>query len=93
MTPDRSFLLLLKDINRRLDGGVSLASVARRAGRSRFQLHRRFRRITGETLKQYTLRLQLERAAARLVASDDEIVAIALTSGFASHEVRGGRAF
>jgi AraC family transcriptional regulator len=50
-------------------------------------VHRRFRRITGETLKQYTLRLQLERAAARLIADDGSILDVALASGFASHEV------
>jgi len=87
MPTDRNFLLLLNDITRRLDRGVSLAAVARRAGMSPFQLHREFRRTTGETLKQYTLRLQLERAAARLVAGDEEVMTVALTSGFASHEV------
>jgi AraC family transcriptional regulator len=87
MSVDNKFLLLLNDINRLLDRGVSLDSVARHAGMSRFQLHREFRRTAGETLKQFTLRLQLERAAARLVASNDEILTIALTSGFASHEV------
>jgi AraC family transcriptional regulator len=87
MSIDRSFLLMLNDITRRLDRGVSLSAVARRFGVSPFQLHREFRRTAGETLKQFTLRLQLERAAARLVASDDGVMKIALTGGFASHEV------
>jgi AraC family transcriptional regulator len=87
MPPDRHFLLLLAEINRRVDRGVSLASIAGTLRQSRFALHREFRRVAGETLKQFTLRLQLERAAARLLAGDEAIMSIALTSGFASHEV------
>jgi AraC family transcriptional regulator len=87
MAPSREFLLLLKHINSRLGSAVSLDSIARLSGQSRFQLHREFRRVAGETLKQFTLRLQLERAAAQLAASEKEIRAIALTNGFASHEV------
>ena len=87
MAPSREFLLLLNHINNRLGSAVSLDAVARLSGRSRFQFHREFRRIAGETLKQFTLRLQLERAAAQLMATEDEVRAIALTNGFASHEV------
>ena len=43
--------------------------------------------MVGETPKQYTLRLRLERAAARLVSSDHSVLAIALDAGFKSHEV------
>lgn len=87
MAPSRQFLLLLNHITGRLGHGVSLEAIARRSGQSRFQVHREFRRIAGETLKQFTLRLQLERAAAQLVASDDEIRSVAIANGFASHEV------
>jgi AraC-like DNA-binding protein len=87
MSVDLKFLLLLNDIVRRVDRGVSLTAVARRAGMSAFRLHREFRRNAGETLKQFTLRLQLERAAAHLVTDNEEVLMIALTSGFASHEV------
>ena len=41
----------------------------------------------GETPKQYTLRLRLEGAAARLLASDDSVIEVALAAGFTSHEV------
>lgn len=58
-----------------------------RARRSRFQFHRLFHRAVGETLKQYALRLRLERAAARLAVGDETVLAIALSVGFASHEV------
>jgi len=87
MTFDSKFLLLLNDITRVLDRGVSLKSVARRAGMSPCRLHREFHRTARETLKQFTLRLQLERAAARLVAGDEAVLTVALTGGFASHEV------
>ena len=43
--------------------------------------------MVGETPKQYTLRLRLEGAAARMLASDDSIVDVALAAGFNSHEV------
>ena len=87
MSPGRKFLLQLHDIYSRLHGDVSLETSARRIGQSRFRFHRLFRRLAGETLKQHTLRLRLERAAGELAATDRAISAIALTSGFASHEV------
>jgi len=37
-------LSLLADLRRRLDGKVTLASIAQRAGKSRFHLHRHFRK-------------------------------------------------
>ena len=77
----------MRDINRRLDGDVSLEPSARRAEQSRFRFHRWFRSLAGETLKQYTLRLRLERAAGELITTDRTISAIAVTTGFASHEV------
>jgi AraC family transcriptional regulator len=87
MSSGNKFLFQLRDINRRVNVDVSLDSMAQHAGRSRFQFHRVFRRLAGETLKQYTLRLRLERAAGDLIATDKTISAIALTRGFASHEV------
>ena len=80
-------LQLLRTIRRRLDANVSLDALASRAGWSPFHLHRAFTRMVGETPKQYTLRLRLEGAAARLLASDDSIVDVALSAGFKSHEV------
>ena len=51
---------------------------------SRF--HEVFRRSTGETVKQYTLRLRLERAAFRLLTERTSVAAIAFDLGFGSHE-------
>ena len=43
--------------------------------------------MVGETPKQYTLRLRLECAVARLITSGDAVLDIALAMGFNSHEV------
>jgi AraC-like DNA-binding protein/effector-binding domain-containing protein len=66
---------------------VTLAGLARRAGRSRFHFHRDFRTSLGETPRQFIERLRLEHAAARLVHSRAAVLEIALQSGFTSHEV------
>jgi AraC family transcriptional regulator len=87
MPTERDLLQLLLAIRRRLDANVSLDALAARSGWSPFHLHRAFTRMVGETPKQYTLRLRLEGAAARLLASDDSIVDVALAAGFTSHEV------
>ena len=87
MPSERDLLHVLRAIRRRLDANVSLDALATRAGWSPFHLHRAFTRMVGETPKQYTLRLRLEGAAARLLASDDSIVDVALAAGFKSHEV------
>jgi AraC-like DNA-binding protein/effector-binding domain-containing protein len=83
----REFLSQIQDINRRLHEDVSLKSIAQLAGQSSFRFHRKFSRLTGETLKQYTMRLKLGRAAGDLIATGRTILAIALTRGFSSHEV------
>jgi AraC family transcriptional regulator len=87
MPPNLKFLVDVRDINHRLNADVSLAVAAQRARRSRFQFHRMFHRLAGETLKRYTLRLRLERAAARLIAGNESVLAVALAGGFSSHEV------
>jgi AraC family transcriptional regulator len=87
MTARLQFLRSIRDLNLRLDADVSLAALASRSKRSRFQFHREFARSMGETPKRYTLRLRLERAAARLIATHDSILSIALAHGFESHEV------
>ncbi len=84
---NQELLCLLRDLQRRLDGKATLASIARRAGKSRFHLQRNFRRVLGETPRQFVERLLLERAAARLIGSRESILQIALGTGFASHEV------
>jgi len=87
MPSERDILQLLHTIGGRLDGDVSLDALAARAGWSPFHFHRAFRRVTGETPKQYTLRVRVERAAARLLTHDEPILEVAAGVGFASHAV------
>ena len=83
----RGLLQLLRDVRRDLDGDVTLAALARRAGSSPFRVHRAFRGTLGETPKQFVQRLRLEEAAGRLIGGDGSVLEIALACGFASHEV------
>lgn len=69
-----------------LDEDVSLAALARQAGLSEFHLHRVFSATAGETPKQFTLRLRLDRAAVMLLTAGDSVLNVALSCGFQSHE-------
>ena len=71
----------------RLDGDVSLATLAAEAGLSPFHLHRLFVDVAGETPKAYTQRLRLSRAGVLLLTSGQSVLEIALDCGFQSHEV------
>ena len=77
---------MLVHIQANLDQDLSLEALANRVRLSHFHFHRLFRSAVGETLKQYTQRLRLERAANRLVINDAAIIDVALDSGFHSHE-------
>lgn len=79
-------LPVLVHIQANLDQDLSLEALANRVQLSQFHFHRLFRSAIGETLKQYTQRLRLERAANRLVINDAAILDVALDSGFHSHE-------
>ncbi|MEK6304570.1 MAG: AraC family transcriptional regulator [Acidobacteriota bacterium] len=79
-------LPVLVHIQANLDEDLSLEALARRVRLSPFHFHRLFRSAVGETLKQYTQRLRLERAANRLVVHDATILDVALDSGFQNHE-------
>ena len=79
-------LPVLVHIQANLDQNLSLEALANRFGLSHFHFHRLFRSAVGETLKQYTQRLRLERAANRLVINDSAILDVALDCGFHSHE-------
>ncbi len=87
MPTERDILELLHRIGARLDDDLSLDALAARSGWSPFHFHRAFRRVTGETPKQYTHRRRLERAAATLITGADPIVRVARAAGFGSHEV------
>src|SRR5690606_27085227 len=87
MQVTHKLFLLLREICRDLDGDVSLRALSERTRYSCFHLHRLFVRVLGEPPKQYTSRVRLERAAAKLAAGDEHVMAVALAAGFASHEV------
>jgi AraC-like DNA-binding protein len=80
-------LQVVREIRHRRQAGATLDQLAARAGWSPFHLHRAFRAVIRETPKQYALRLQLQKAAARLVSSEQSILDIAIAVGFNSHEV------
>jgi AraC family transcriptional regulator len=84
---EQELLHIIRGLCRRLDLKVTLAGVARRAGRSPFQLHREFRQALGETPRAFIERLRLEQAAARLLGTRVSILNIALGAGFCSPEV------
>jgi AraC family transcriptional regulator len=88
VTVTREILRLLAAANERGRAELSLSALAALAFRSRFNLHRAFRSVVGETPKAYTTRVRLARAAADLLADGDRSVsAVAFAHGFASHEV------
>lgn len=69
-----------------LDKKIVLRDIAQVAYLSEFHFHRIFKSFTGETVKEYILRLKIERAAVRLKHSTDDIGDIAMDSGFENHE-------
>jgi AraC family transcriptional regulator len=85
MTADRALLELLSEVIANLEGDVSLEVLAARAGLSPHHLHRSFKRLVGETPKQYTQRLRLEWAAAELACTERSVLEVALAAGFVSH--------
>jgi AraC family transcriptional regulator len=73
-------------IQAHLDDDPELDQVAAVAAFSRFHFARVFRALVGETLKEYTRRLLLERAARNLKWRDQPIAQLALEAGFETHE-------
>jgi AraC family transcriptional regulator len=65
---------------------MTLGELAAETNQSSFHAHRQLHAVLGETPKQFTLRLRLDRAAGALVSSGCSILDIALACGFQSHE-------
>ena len=76
----------LLHIQAHLDSDLSLDSVASDVGVSPFHFHRLFQDTVGETLKSYTQRLRLERAALHMLLHDATVLDIALANGYQTHE-------
>jgi AraC family transcriptional regulator len=83
---EQALLSTLLHIQTHLEGDVSLEALAKRVGFSTYHFHRIFREVIGEPVKEYIRRLRLERAAYRLRISEENILHIALDSGFKTHE-------
>jgi AraC family transcriptional regulator len=64
------------------DEDLSMEALAKVAHFSPFHFHRIFRSLIGETLAQYQRRLRLERAAGRLMHTEQNITYIALDAGY-----------
>ena len=73
-------------IESRLAEDIPLDELAAAVHSSPFHFHRMFRGMTGETVRDYSRRLRLERAAQHLIHSDADILTIALDVGYDSHE-------
>lgn len=73
-------------IERNLDKKILLKDIAREAFLSEFHFHRIFKSLTGETVKEFLLRLKIERAALRLKHSQDDIGQVAFENGYENHE-------
>jgi AraC family transcriptional regulator len=85
----RALAFIERNIEDELDGRT-LSDIA---GLSRFHFHRQFSKEFGVGARSYVEQVRLRRAAFRLVfRPQQQILAIALDSGFASHEAFG-RAF
>jgi AraC family transcriptional regulator len=69
-------------IDRHPDAALTLGSLARAAGLSRYHFLRTFERLTGITPHQYVLRARLREAAVRLAGEADKVLDIALDCGF-----------
>lgn len=92
MQASETVLPILAHIQANLDGDLSLGCLAERAGYSPFHFHRAFEAEVCETLKAYTLRLRLERAAFRLVFHGGTVLEVAADCGF-DHPATFSRAF
>ena len=68
------------------DDALDLQALARDAALSRYHFHRVFRGMIGETPLGMHRRLRLERAAARLLETDEPVTAIAFEAGYETHE-------
>ena len=70
-----------------IDDDLPLSQLAERTRLSPFHLHRVFSVATGETPKQYGLRIRLSHAGALLLTSDQPVLNVAMSCGFRSPEV------
>ena len=73
-------------IERRLVGEVTLESIASACGASPSHLSHLFSAATGQSIVAYARARRLSLAAEALAKGGDDILAVALDAGYASHE-------
>jgi AraC-like DNA-binding protein len=78
----RRVIEVLRHIEKQADEPLDLGGMAAMAGLSRHHFLRSFRRLVGMTPYRYLLRVRMARAARRLAATRDPVIAIALEAGF-----------
>lgn len=81
---DGALAELLETIEKNLDGDLSLAALARRAGMSSSCFSRWFREQTGRTPHAYVVEARIERAKLLLRSSELPLLDVALAVGFSS---------
>ena len=86
MTDWKKLQRALKYVRQNPGKNLLLSNLAAETAQSLFHAHRTLRAVLGETPKQFTLRLRVDRAAAALISSQALILDIALDCGFESHE-------
>jgi AraC family transcriptional regulator len=69
-----------------LDKKILLNDIAREAFLSEYHFHRIFKSLTGETVKDFVIRLKIERAALQLKHSKKDVGLIAFENGYENHE-------
>ncbi len=84
--PTDTFRRFVDVLAESLDEAPSPDGLAARLHLSRFHVDRLVRSAAGETPAALRRRVLLERAAHRLLTTDDEVLAVALDAGFDSHE-------
>jgi AraC family transcriptional regulator len=73
---------VVRTIEHHLDLGLTLGSLAQKAGLSPYHFLRTFQHLTGMTPHQYIIRARLREAAMRLLAREAKVLDIALDCGF-----------
>ncbi len=82
----KALLRVLIHLQRYLDDPVDHAELSEIAGFSPFHFHRIFSGMMGESVSDHIRRIRLERAAGRLVLSDESVTQLAFEAGYESLE-------
>ena len=76
----------VRHLESHLEEPIPLEELAAVAHFSPYHFHRIFHGMVGESVKEHIRRLRLERAAQRLLRSDENVIGIALDAGYETHE-------